>query len=109
MALDEISGKIGSAWELHRKGDNAGAISAFQAVLRSDDTNVDAYYGLGLAQRANGDRAAAHESFARAKSLADQKLAELRAGSNANDLSTTKDDRYMMLGRMLQQRLDETA
>jgi len=107
MALDEISGKIGDAWDLHRKGDHVTAARSFEEVLKTETENVDAYYGHGLAKRASGDKAAAKASFEKAKSLAERNLAEIRAGKTSNDLTTNKDDRYMMLTRMLQQRLAE--
>ncbi|MBK8134929.1 MAG: tetratricopeptide repeat protein [Chloroflexi bacterium] len=107
MALDEISGKIGDAWAMHRKGDHVNAARAFEDVLRTEAENVDAHYGLGLAKRAAGDKSAAKASFEKAKSLAERNLAELRTNNPSNDLKTNKDDRYMMLTRMLQQRLAE--
>jgi tetratricopeptide (TPR) repeat protein len=107
MAVDEFAKLIGDAWDMHRKGDNASAERAFESALQKDANSVDAHYGLGLAKRAAGDRAAAKASFEKAKSLAEQFLAEIRSGSALNDLTTTKDDRYMMLIRMLQQRLTE--
>jgi tetratricopeptide (TPR) repeat protein len=108
MAVDELSRMIGDAWDLHRKGDNSAAIRAFEDVLARDEASVDAHYGLGLAKRGAGDSAAAREAFERALALAQQNLDELRAGRSNNDLSTSKDDRYMMLQRMIQQRIAET-
>lgn len=108
MAVDELSRMIGDAWDLHRKGDNPGAARLFEDALAQDESSVDAHYGLGLAKRGTGDAAAARSQFERALALAEQHLAEIRAGRSENDLSTTKDDRYMMLTRMIEQRLAET-
>lgn len=109
MAVDEISKMIGDAWELHRKGDQAAAQRLFEDVLQRDADSVDAHYGLGLVKRANGDKAGARTAFERCKSLAQSALDSLRSGRDSNDLSTTKDDRYMMLLHMINQRIAEVA
>jgi tetratricopeptide (TPR) repeat protein len=107
MAVDEISKIIGDAWDLHRKGDQAAAQQLFEEVLQRDAESVDAYYGLGLVKRASSDKAGARTAFERSQTLARNALDALRAGRDTNDLSTTKDDRYMMLLRMIEQRLAE--
>lgn len=107
MAVDEISKMIGDAWELHRKGDQAAAQRLFEDVLQRDAESVDAHYGLGLVKRASGDKAGARSAFESSRELAKNALETLRAGRDTNDLSTTKDDRYMMLLRMLEQRIAE--
>lgn len=107
MAVDEITKLIGDAWALHRNGDNAGAVRAFEAILQRDADNVDAAYGLGLAQRALGNKDAARKSFERSKSLAEKSLATIRRERDSNDLKTDKDDRDVMLLNMLKQRLAE--
>ena len=33
--------KIGSAWRMHREGDNQGAISAFEEVIAASPDSVD--------------------------------------------------------------------
>ncbi|MBK9121987.1 MAG: tetratricopeptide repeat protein [Chloroflexi bacterium] len=100
--------KIGDGWAQASRGEYSAAISTFNDIIRSDNTNIDGYYGLGMAQRASGDKAGAKASFEKAKTLSEQMLAEIRHGATSNDLTTTRDDRYMMLIRMLQQRLAET-
>jgi thioredoxin-like negative regulator of GroEL len=107
MATDEISKMIGDAWELHRKGDQAAAQRLFEDVLQRDAESVDAHYGLGLVKRASGDKTGARAAFESSRSLAKSALDTIRAGREKNDLSTTKDDRYMMLLRMIDQRLAE--
>lgn len=100
--------QIGDAWSLHRAGNNSEAIRAFQDALKMAADDVDIYYGLGLAQRANKQYDQALESFQTALNLAKQKLDQLRAESHQeNQLSTTNDDRYMMLTRMIGQRIEE--
>lgn len=107
MEVDEISKMIGDAWELHRKGDQAAAQRLFEDVLQRDAESVDAHYGLGLVKRASGDKMGARTAFESSRTLAKSALDTIRAGREKNDLSTTKDDRYMMLLRMIDQRLAE--
>lgn len=98
---------IGRGWAAHREGRNGDAIADFDKVLRIDATNVDAHYGLGLAYRANGSIEQARVSFEKALEYCRKKLSEMRGDRNDNNLKTNEDDRYMMLIRMISQRLDE--
>lgn len=100
--------QIGDAWALHREGSNSEAIRAFQDALKTASDDVDAQYGLGLAQRANKQYEEALKSFQTALDLAKQKLEQLRKESGQeNQLSTSNDDRYLMLIRMIGQRIEE--
>lgn len=107
MSKDELSVLVGDGWEALRSKDAARAQDAFRRVLNEDKEHIDALYGLGLAQRESGDKAAARTSFTTAKTIAERELAALRGGSMSNNLTTTRDDRYMILIRMLEQRLNE--
>lgn len=113
MATRGTEERIGEAWRLHRKGDNRGAIQMFNEILSKTPNNVDAHYGIGLAQRAEGDNAGAEKSFTRALELAQAALDAVKVTSvvdghgGGNDLDTYEDDRFMMLSRMLQQRISE--
>ena len=99
---------IGEAWGKLREGQSDGAIAGFEKVLQSAPNNVDAYYGLGLALRAKGQEADAIEAFQKAKEHAATLLEAIRSQVGAeNSLETTEDDRYMMLSRMIRQRLVE--
>lgn len=89
---------IGDAWSVHRSGNNSEAISKFSQVLTTVPDNVDALYGLGLAQDANGDKRAAAESFQKALTILGETTPE----------GKEERDRYMMLTRMLNQRIAET-
>jgi tetratricopeptide (TPR) repeat protein len=110
MASDNERALIGQAWSLHRSGQYREAIDIFEGVIRSSADNVDAHYGLGLAQRAAGSTEAARASFQYALDLSQQRLNHLRDGRDTtnNNLQTIDDDRYMMLVRMLKQRIAET-
>lgn len=107
--------RIGAAWRLHRNGDNSGAARMFQDIIAVAPESVDALYGLGLAQKAQGDNSAAAESFKQALSIAEQALTAVQHTSQAeghhgdNDLESNFDDRYMMLTRMLSQRIEDVS
>ncbi|MDE2777425.1 MAG: tetratricopeptide repeat protein [Chloroflexota bacterium] len=107
--------KIGRAWRMHRDGDNQGALRLFEEVLAASPDSVDAHYGMGLAYKARGDMSAAAASFGQALSVTEQALSAVRVTSHAegqhgaNDLETNFDDRYMMLTRMLKQRINDVG
>lgn len=107
--------KIGRAWRMHRDGDNHGAMQAFEEVIAASPDSVDAHYGMGLAHKASGDTEAAADSFQRALSVTEQALTAVQVTSHAegqhgaNDLETNFDDRYMMLTRMLKQRIEDVS
>ena len=107
--------RIGEAWRAHRNGDNSEAARQFDAVIQMNPENVDAHYGKGLALKADGDSAGAAAAFQLALNYAQAALDAVQTASvaeghhGANDLDTRDDDRYMMLSRMLQQRIDDVA
>jgi len=109
--LDE---RIGEAWRLYRASDILSAIGMFKEIISEVPDSVDGYYGLGLAQRANGDTAAAVSSFQQALRLAHTALVaytrhEEELGHRANAINSYDDDRMMMLIRMIGQRLTEVG
>lgn len=105
--------RIAEAWKLHRRGDHQGAIELFNEILAKTPEHVDAFYGLGLAQRALEDKAGATKSFQECLRLARKALDAIKLESRvegqhgSNNLNTYDDDRYMMLTRMVHQRLYE--
>jgi tetratricopeptide (TPR) repeat protein len=116
MSNENIAAQIGHAWRYEREGNPDSAIKEFEKILQQEPDNIDANYGMGLAQRTAGHQQAAIEYFQHALEIVDQRDS---AGRNAreaaaNDLegrikpNTAEDDRYMMLTRMLKQRLAET-
>ncbi|GAB4508538.1 MAG: hypothetical protein OHK0046_01270 [Anaerolineae bacterium] len=106
-----IEVQIGKAWGELREGNVEGAITGFDSALNTVPNNVDAHYGLGLAFRKAGRDADAIETFQKALELSKQMLEAIRSqiggDDHHNSLATTDDDRYMMLGRMIRQRLAE--
>lgn len=115
MATMASAEQVGRAWRLHRDGDNAGAIGMFESILAANPDHVDALYGLGLAQRAAGDPYAAADAFRQALRAAEEALAAVKTTAQTegnlgdNDLGSNIDDRYMMLTRMISQRLEDLA
>jgi tetratricopeptide (TPR) repeat protein len=104
--------KIGEAWAMHRDDRNRDAIARFEEALTIVPHSVDAHYGLALALRAEGETERAIEMFKKAHEIAQRKLESIRSLDDvddniANNLNTTEDDRYMMLSRMINQRLAE--
>lgn len=103
---DNMEAQIGKAWGLHREGRNTEAIREFQQVLTAAPESVDAHYGLGLALRANGQYDAAEETFRQALALTQNRQGTLRKGEKQEN-EYSDEDRFMMLSRMISQRLDE--
>ncbi len=107
--------RVGQAWRLHREGDNDGAIRIFDSVISANPDNVDALYGLGLAHKASGNLGAAADAFRQALEKTESALSAVKTTSQTegnlgdNDLETNFDDRYMMLTRMLSQRLEDVG
>lgn len=115
MANMHTEERIGEAWRLHRSGDNRAAIKIFDEILGKTPRDIDALYGLGLARRAEGDQDGARDAFSKALDIAENTLRAVDDTSaaeghhGANNLETSADDRYLMLNRMIQQRLDELS
>ena len=108
MSTQETDQRIGKAWRMHREGNNSGAIGMFQDAIQSDPESIDALYGLGLAQKASGDLSAAKEAFSSAlEHLQHSSAAEAAALAQEHHSETNLGDRYIMLNRMLNQRLEE--
>lgn len=107
--------RVGAAWRHHREGRNEEAIAQFREILKVTPENIDAHYGLGLALRANKDSQGAAIQFKKALELATNALEAVRTTSTTeghvggNDLESYEDDRYMMLQRMISQRVEELA
>ncbi len=109
MSTVNIESRIGSAWHLCREGNNAAAVKEFKSIIDETADNADAFYGLGLAQRAEGETDAAIESFQ--KALAISKEAHEATFSHTEGqavvMETSEDARHMMLQRLISQRLVE--
>lgn len=96
MAHNEYAAELGRAWTLLREQRNDAAIEEFDKILRETPDQIDALYGLALAQRASHQREAAKQSFERC-------LTKVRQGLDENPGM----DRYEMMQRFVHQRLEE--
>lgn len=110
MSEQNLHNQVGQAWNYHLQGKHQDAAAAFEHILKASPKDVDAHYGHGLSLRALGDRENARESFRKGLEYAQATLAHLRGGGGGqptNDITSSEDDRYLMLTRMLGQRLAE--
>jgi tetratricopeptide (TPR) repeat protein len=115
MGSETVAAQIGHAWRHQRNGEADKAIQEFERILQQNPDNIDALYGMGLAQRTAGHSEQAAKCFQQALELIEagdltgRKLRE----DTANDVNdrikpnSPEEDRYMMLSRMLKQRLTE--
>jgi tetratricopeptide (TPR) repeat protein len=117
MSSENLDTRIGHAWGHQRDGEYETAIKEFEQVLRQDPNNIDANYGMGLAHRSAGNFQEATLHFQRALDVVTERdsagLAAREVAASQNEgqrikPNTAEDDRYMMLTRMLKQRLVET-
>ncbi len=109
MANESLAAQIGQAWRYQREGKADAAIAEFDRILRQDADNLDAIYGMGLAQRTAGKYEAAIKYFDRCQELVNAAIAArgVVRGDAIHLANTPEDDRYMMLNRMIKQRLSE--
>jgi cytochrome c-type biogenesis protein CcmH/NrfG len=102
---------VSNAWRYQREHKASTAITEFEKILSQDSKNIDALYGLGLALRDSGNKAGAIEKFQQVLELVDVAALARRPASTGEDeirvANTPDDDRYMMLSRMIKQRLAE--
>lgn len=112
--MSDVSAQIGQAWAHHRAERNNDAIREFENILKTSPDDVDALYGLGLALRATGKKDESVKMFQKALTLAEQAVTSTPAvetpkqGQVEDKLSIAgQNPRYMMLVRMIGQRLDE--
>jgi tetratricopeptide (TPR) repeat protein len=96
MAQKDVATQIGNAWALHRQGKHENAIAEFSQAMKSSPDNIDAVYGLGLAQRSAKMREAAVRTFEQCHQLVKKAL--------ETDPSS---DRLEIMEKMCQQRLAE--
>jgi len=89
--------QLGQGWAKHRNGHNEEAIEIFLGVLQEDPQQINALYGLGLAQRSKGELQFAIDSFQRCLALVNAALA-----------ANPGEDEFEMLQRVVEQRLLET-
>lgn len=118
MGSETVAAQVGHAWRYQREGQAESAIKEFEKILQQQPDDIDANYGMGLAQRTAGRSEAAAKYFQHALDIVDKQDLAGKAARDAaaNDFqterikpNTAEDDRYMMLTRMLKQRLAEVG
>lgn len=106
-----LAERIADAWHQHRQGQDDAAIKAFEAIVKSNPDDIDANYGLGLAQKAAGQQAAAIATFQRTLQMVQDARQTYTTSRNQehheDNIKTPEDDRFQMLYRMVNQRLTE--
>lgn len=96
MATETYADQLGQAWAALRQNKAQEAASGFQQILKAAPDHIDALYGLGISHRDSGQIESARTTLQKALELARKELA-----------AAPGTDRFMMLDRMLQQRLTE--
>lgn len=109
MSNDTLAEQIGQAWRYQRDGKADAAIAEYERLLRQDPDDIDANYGMALAQRTAGKYEAAIKYFQHTQAMVEAALTARRqaAGDVPHTANTPEDDRLTMLSRMLKQRLAE--
>lgn len=102
---------ISHAWRQQREHQPQLAIPEYEKILQQDPDNIDALFGYGLAQRDSGNAEGAVASFQHCLELVDAAALARRPAVTGEEehrvANTPDDDRYMMLSRMLKQRISE--
>ncbi len=107
MSSEPVEAMIGTAWRYEREGQADTSIAEFERVLKMDSNSMDGHYGMGMALRRAGKKEQAIVSFQKALELVESAREKRFGKSNTIDHGTIEDDRYMMLARMIKQRLSE--
>lgn len=112
MALQSPANELLThAWNCQREGRSDAAITEFQKIIQQYPKDIDANYGLGLAQKAVGQNEAAIATFRVALELINQSKQAYEASrdrsAETENIKTPEDDRFQMLARMVNQRLTE--
>jgi tetratricopeptide (TPR) repeat protein len=105
--MADLNSLISAGWTAHRSGQHDEALTQFESALSLDNENIDAYYGIGLAERARGRLAEAAAAFEKSLQLTRDKLAMAQPETGLSAVDVPDVDRYMMLIRMIGQRIEE--
>lgn len=108
MASSSVDDQVRRAWQHQRVGKSDDAVDAFAQIVRDHPQDIDARYGLGLAQKSAGMPGEAVLSFRGALQLVvDGQRVEDEKHDDADRIKSPEDDRLTMLARMLNQRIGE--
>jgi DNA-binding SARP family transcriptional activator len=102
---------VSSAWNLQREGRASAAVTEFQKLVQQHPKDIDANYGLALAQKTSGQVEDAIRTFKNTLELIEDSKKSYEASRVRNpeqdNIKTPEDDRFQMLSRMVNQRLAE--
>lgn len=108
---NNVSELVSRAWNLQREGQSSTAVTEFQKIFQQHPKDIDAAYGLGLAQKASGHVEDAIRTFQIALELIEDNKRTYEASRSRSpeqdNIKTPEDDRFQMLSRMVKQRLAE--
>lgn len=109
--MSDAEQKVTEAWNHLREGRADQALSAFETTVRSFPEDVDAYYGLGITQQQLKHRDDATETFNKTLELItiQQKDVVVSEDQGSDYVRTPEEDRFLMLTRMVKQRLQELS
>jgi tetratricopeptide (TPR) repeat protein len=99
MSENPIDHEIGEAWKAHRQGFQDTAIQQFREILDKDPNNLDALYGLGLAEKAAGNDDEAKEIFLHLQTQIEDVSAE--------EASSGHPGKFFMLANMVKQQISQ--
>jgi tetratricopeptide (TPR) repeat protein len=99
MNEQELKTRINEAWKAHYAGQHDVAIERFKQIVTEVPDHIDAYWGLGLAYRTQGQRDNALQIFRKVKDLLATKV----------DAESDDRGRYVMLSRMVSQQIEQMA
>lgn len=94
MSENPYHEQIGEAWKAHRNGFQDNAIDQFRKVIDQDPNNIDALYGLALAEKAAGHTDTARDVLSHLEGL----LKDLTESETQN----SRPERHFMLYNMVQ-------
>lgn len=109
---NNVTDQVRQAWNLQREGRSETAVAEFQKIVQQHPNDMDANYGLGLAQKKANETEAAIQTFNKTLELIEKNRKAHEARRDPNDLDnirTPEDDRLQMLSRMVRQRLSELS
>lgn len=110
---NDVSERVSQAWQQLRVGKPDAAVTEFEKLVQQNPRDIDCHYGLGLSQRAAGQPEAARKTFKTALELIDESKksydATLDPQQDSENVRTPEDDRFLMLSRMVSQRLAELS
>ena len=110
---NDVVEQVSQAWQQLRAGKPDAAVTEFEKLVQQNPRDIDSHYGLGLSQKAAGQAEASRKTFKTALELIDESKKTYDATRDPQqdneNVRTPEDDRFLMLSRMVSQRLAELS